>query len=135
MNAARLHCLVGIIIALLKVRTVNLTQVAVAFPGKAKKESKYKIIQRFFQSITFDYSIVAKFIVKLLGIKDDLWKLSIDRTNWKFGKFDINILTLGIAYMGAAFPILWILLPKRGNSNTEERILFGAHKIWINVLM
>ena len=121
----------------MKVRTVNLTQIAVAFPGKAKKESKYKRIQRFFQSTSFDYTIVAKFIVKLLGIKDELWKLSIDRTNWKFGKLNINILTLGIAYLGAAFPILWILLPKRGNSNTEERIklidrfieIFGIDKI------
>ena len=137
MNAARLHCLAGIIIALLKVRTVNLTQIAVAFPGKAKKDSKYKRIQRFFQSTSFDYTIVAKFIVKLLGIKDELWKLSIDRTNWKFGKLNINILTLGIAYLGAAFPIFWILLPKRGNSNTEERIklidrfieIFGIDKI------
>lgn len=40
MNAARLHCLVAIIIALLKVHTVNLTQIALAFPGKAKKDSK-----------------------------------------------------------------------------------------------
>ena len=39
--------------------------------------------------------------------------------------------------MGAAFPILWSMLPKRGNSNTEERIklidrfikIFGVDKI------
>ncbi|MBW2106603.1 MAG: IS4 family transposase, partial [Deltaproteobacteria bacterium] len=42
MNAARLFCLAGIIIALLKVRTVNFTQLAVAFPGKAKTKSKYR---------------------------------------------------------------------------------------------
>lgn len=29
---------------------------------------------------------------------------------------------MGIAYKGIAFPILWSLLPKAGNSNTEERI-------------
>jgi len=137
MNAARLHCLVGIIIALLKVRTVNLTQIALAFPGKAKKDSKYKRIQRFFNSFSFDYAMIAKFVVMLIGIKDELWKLTIDRTNWKFGKININILFLGIAYKGAAFPIIWTLLPKRGNSNTEERIelidrfieIFGVEKI------
>ena len=42
MNAARLFCLAGIIISLLKVRTVNFTQLAVAFPGKAKTKSKYR---------------------------------------------------------------------------------------------
>jgi len=137
MNAARLHCLAGIIIALIKVRTVNLTQVAVGFPGKSKKDSKYKRIQRFFNSFSFDYPLIAKFVVKLLGIRDKTWKLTIDRTNWKFGRININIFTLGIAYLGAAFPILWMLLPKRGNSNTEERIklidrfieIFGVDKI------
>ena len=47
----------------------------------------------------------------------------VDRTNWKFGKSNINILTLAIAHRnGAAIPILWMLLNKKGNSNTSERI-------------
>lgn len=29
---------------------------------------------------------------------------------------------LAVAYQGVAFPLLWTVLPKRGNSNTEERI-------------
>ncbi len=65
------------------------------------------------------------------------WYLTIDRTNWKFGKANINILVLGIAYQGIAFPLLWSLLPKAGNSNTKERIelierfldLFGREQI------
>jgi len=58
MNAARLCCFAGIIIALLKVRTVNFTQLAVGFPGKAKKDSKYRRIQRFFESVSFDYTLI-----------------------------------------------------------------------------
>ncbi len=88
-NAARLFCLAGIIIALLKVRTVNFTQLAVAFPGKTKKGSKYRRIQRFFESVSFDDAMIAKLIAKFLDIKDQLWKLTIDRTNWKFGKINI----------------------------------------------
>lgn len=64
--------------------------------------------------------MIAKFIAVLLPLKG-LWTLTMDRTNWKFGKLNINILTLGIAYKGIAFPIIWVLLPKRGNSNTKER--------------
>jgi len=48
--------------------------------------------------------------------------LSIDRTNWRWGKQDINILMLSIAYKGIAIPLMWDFLPKRGNSNTTERI-------------
>jgi len=137
MNAARLFCLTGIVIALLKVRTVNFTQLAVAFPGKAKKGSKYRRIQRFFESVSFDDAMIARLIVKFLGVNDKPWTLAIDRTNWKFGKLNINILTLGVAHLGAAFPILWSMLAKRGNSNTEERIelidrfikIFGVDRI------
>ena len=46
----------------------------------------------------------------------------MDRTNWKWGKKNINILTLGLVYKGAAIPLLWTVLDKQGNSNTEERI-------------
>ncbi len=45
----------------------------------------------------------------------------MDRTNWKFGKANINILTIGVVYKGVAFPLTWKLLDKQGNSNTEER--------------
>ena len=46
----------------------------------------------------------------------------MDRTNWQWGKFDINILTLAIAFKGIAIPIYWELLDKKGNSDTQERI-------------
>jgi hypothetical protein len=45
----------------------------------------------------------------------------MDRTNWQFGMFNINILILSIAHKGVAFPIVWQLLGKKGNSNTQER--------------
>ena len=38
------------------------------------------------------------------------------------GQADINILILGITYQGVAFPLLFKMLNKRGNSNTRERI-------------
>lgn len=44
------------------------------------------------------------------------------RTNWKFGHANINIFMLGIVYKGVAFPLLFTMLDKRGNSNSRERI-------------
>ncbi len=46
--------------------------------------------------------------------------LSMDRTNWRWGKSDINILILGIVFKGTAIPIYWMLLDKRGNSDTPK---------------
>ena len=50
------------------------------------------------------------------------WVLNIDRTEWKFGRKIFNILTLGIVHQGVAFPLLWWMLDKKGNSNAQERV-------------
>jgi hypothetical protein len=57
----------------------------------------------------------------LLPQKQNLM-LTIERTNRKFGSFDINIFMPGVACQGVAFPLLFSMLPKRGNSNCAERI-------------
>jgi transposase len=41
-NKARMSCFVNILLALIKVRTVNLQDLACAFEGKAKLDSRYK---------------------------------------------------------------------------------------------
>lgn len=76
--------------------------------------------KRFFAKYVLDLDIIARIIFSLLPVKTGL-VLSMDRTNWKFGEFNINILMLGITYKGIAFPLIFSLLPKRGNSNWEER--------------
>jgi Transposase DDE domain len=119
-NKARINLLAKFLIALIQVRTVNLVEVANALTGKAKEESNYKRIQRFLRHFELDYAVIAVFLVQLIGLPKP-WVLTIARTNWQFGKRDINILTLGIAYKGVAFPIIWKLLDKKGNSNTAER--------------
>ena len=49
-------------------------------------------------------------------------QLTLDKTNWKWGKRNIDFLMLAIVYRVIALPILWTLLNKRGNSDTKERI-------------
>ena len=136
-NRARINFLSNFLVALLKVRTVNLVEIATAFSGRAKKDSKYRRIKRFFQSFQIDAFTTACLITQLLPIREATWVLVMDRTNWKVGQETINVLMLGIAQQGIAFPLLWRLLCKTGNSNTTERIClmnrflscFGVEKI------
>ena len=135
-HLSRVKFMACFLIAIIQVKTVNLDQVANSFPGKAKKESNYKRIQRFLRFFELPYALVAELVVKLLG-EPGPWMLSLDRTNWKLGVVDLNILMLSIVYHGMAFPIVWMVLPKAGNSNTDERItlleifigLFGVENI------
>jgi len=121
MNKARLNFLANFVRALCVVRSVNFVELAQAFVGDAKNESCYKRIQRFIKEFVIDPVALAKFCAHVANIQDQ-FVISIDRTNWKYGKTNINILTIGIVYKNVAVPVLWLMLPKQGNSNTSERI-------------
>jgi len=60
-------------------------------------------------------------MLALLPVKDKL-VLTLDRTTWELGSNCVNILLLGAAYKGLAFPLLWVFLDKKGNSDTTERL-------------
>jgi len=78
-------------------------------------------IQSFIADYLLDSDLIARLIFKMLPHKPP-YRLAMDRTNWKFGETNINVLTLAIVYQGVAFPILISMLDKRGNSHTRERI-------------
>lgn len=120
-HGARLNFLALFLIALLRVKTVNMAELATGFRNNAVNESNYKRMQRFFRKFDLDYAVIAKVVVALMGIPQP-WVLSLDRTNWSYGETHFNILTLGIVHQGVAYPVAWQMLDKKGNSNTEERI-------------
>ncbi|GHT30204.1 IS4 family transposase [Bacteroidia bacterium] len=136
MNLARIKLFGMFISALCKVQTVCFDKLAMAFEGGSKSESSLRRIQRFMADYKLNTDLIAQLIFKLLPHKLP-YRLALDRTNWKFGESNINILTLAIVYQGVAFPILYTMMPKFGNSNTEERIalldryirLFGIETI------
>lgn len=120
-HGARTLFVAAFIIALFRVKTVNLAELAQAFPGLAKPESHYKRQQRFFRGFELDYAVIAKLVIDWMKIPEP-WVLAVDRTQWDVGRTTINILTLGVAHEGIAFPLVWLMLDKKGNSNTAERI-------------
>jgi hypothetical protein len=107
--------------ALCKVKTINYDRLATAFVSEVDKNSSYRRIQRFMSGYNLSMEMVAKLIFKLLPFETKR-TLIIDRTNWKFGKANINIFMLGVSYKNVAFPIMFKMLNKRGNSSCEERI-------------
>jgi len=124
------------ICALCKVQTVCFERLAAGFDHSARKASSLRRIQRFMADYMLETNLIAKLVFSLLPHKPP-YTLTMDRTNWKFGSKDINALVLAVCYRGVAFPILFSLMPKRGNSNTAERMdiinryieLFGRETI------
>lgn len=140
-NRARIKFVTRFLAALFSQRTVNLTKLATAFSGHASVASHYKRRQRFRHSFEIPYAQRARFIVQRLGIPGP-YTLALDRTNWKIGALDINLLWLSIVWRDIGFPLVWFhtrvfVLPHAGNSDTTERIglltvfidLFGVPNI------
>lgn len=135
-NLARVKFFVLFICALCKVKTVGFENLALAFDSPASSDSSLRRIQRFMADYILDTDLIARLIFRMLPHKPP-YRLALDRTNWKFGSLDINVLLLAVVYKGVAFPLLFNLLPKGGNSNTAERIklidrfihLFGRQSI------
>jgi len=120
-NKARIRLMSMVILALCKVQNVSFHKLALAFDTESKPESSLRRLQRFVADFNLCKDLIARLIFSMLPEKENL-KLVIDRTNWQFGKLNINIFMLGIAYKNVAFPLIFSLLNKKGNSNSEERI-------------
>ena len=120
-NKARINFLAKFLVALIQVKTINLAQVACAFSGKAQSASHYKRIQRFLRFFDICYKTIARFVVKLLASSPP-FVITIDRTDWYLGSTPMNVFTLGIVHRGIAWPLLWMILEKKGCSSTDERI-------------
>lgn len=121
LNLARIRLICFFIESLCKVRSVNFSKLSSGFDNNVESSSNYRRIQRFFQKYKLCSKLLTTLIFILLPEKNSL-VLIMDRTNWKFGKININILMLGVSYKNVAFPLMFKMLDKQGNSNTSERI-------------
>lgn len=110
-------------------RNVNLARIAHADDltngNEASTESKYRRFQRFFSTFEMPLEDVSRLIRCKIPVPEGGYVLSMDRTNWKFGKKHINILVIGINVGSVCVPLVWKVLPqstKNGNSNSKHRM-------------
>ena len=123
-NLSRQKMLVLTLCSLLRTRSVVLSELAVNLNDAVKTESNETRLRDFFREVPFDYDALAKFIFSFLVAQGgQKIRLTIDRTNWKFGSHSTNILMV-IASKGTyTIPLFWDLLDnKGGNSNCEQRL-------------
>jgi len=119
-NKARVYVIVRMVMALIRLQTVNLTRLSIILNPRVSAQTNYRRYQKFFLRFIPDGKSVARLLSSFLP--EGKWVVSMDRTNWKLGSKDINILMIAVEHQGMAVPLIWSLLPKRGNSNGDERI-------------
>jgi len=136
-NLARTKCFVSMILGVIASGSVQQHKTSLGFTGSSKQKSVCARIRHFLKAFNFSVEDYARAILEMTGLKGPL-TLSLDRTNWKFGRVDINLLVLAVLVTNQfSIPLLWKALPKKGNSNTSERIdilqtfidIFGVQRI------
>lgn len=123
-NLSRQKMLIQTLCGILKSRSVVLSEIAQHLNDSVKTASNETRLQDFFREVSFDYTALAEFLYVFLHAQTgEKIRLSIDRTEWDFGKQQTNILMI-IASKGAyTVPLYWELLDnKSGNSNSQNRI-------------
>jgi Transposase DDE domain len=121
-NLARRKCFVSMILGMVSSGSVQQHKTAIGFSGYATQSSVCARIRDFLRNFTFDFVDIAKAVVTISEAQGP-FDLVIDRTNWKFGRRDINLLVLAmVIHKQFAIPLFWKALDKQGSSNAQERI-------------
>ena len=119
----RVETLALIVVAMVSARTVNLSHLAAERPGSALVASTYRRLQRFFQYVRLGPDWAAPITAGLAGLRGSgSWYLALDRTQWRIGSREVNFLVLAAVTRRFRVPLMWTLIPGRGNSSSRQRI-------------
>lgn len=111
-----------VVFALIRAKDVRHAALAERCSGDAQTASVIRRIERFFDAHPISSADVARFVLHLLPDPKQR-EFIIDRTNWKLGGKDLNILVLAVIWRGVAVPLLFEFLDHSGNSHTSTRLL------------
>ena len=126
MNRARLTGIAIFALSLISEATVNLRKLALSGIVNVKADSVHKRLSRllfWLAAAKVDFGFLVLKLTNTLKGNDLI--LCMDRTNWKYGKSQINYLVVSLRINTVGYPIAWTLLPevtKQGSSKTSHRI-------------
>ncbi len=137
LGKSRLETLCLLVVGMISARTVNLGHLACERPTTAQVASTCRRLQRFFQHVRLGPDWPAPLVTGLPGLVGP-WHLALDRTRWKLGTRDVNILVLAAVTRRARAPLMWSVPDNDGGgSDTAARVrlmqrclaIFGAASI------
>ena len=117
----RCHTFASMVVGLIDQKNVQHHAFAKSLNTEGSVKSRLERIRRFFKGQEIDYEKFCLQMVMTIFKKIPMMDLIIDRTNWKFGKRDINYLVLACKVGSVTFPLFWSMLDHQGCSDFEQR--------------
>lgn len=120
-HLSRQKCAIQAILAMIKTRSVQLSELGFELNDEVKASSNERRLQSFFKEATLNEDEFAFLLSLFLSFgKIDL---SMDRTEWDFGKTQVNLLVISGSCQGMSIPLYIEFLDNHsGNSHTTDRI-------------
>jgi hypothetical protein len=115
-----LKFLIEIVSSIIEGEDVRLAKISSKLSGLSSCNSKIKKLQRFLDKPISMIDFM-KMILSWFEVSKNI-VLSIDRTNWKLGSSELNILMISIIVNGMGIPLCWSVLGRAGNSAYQDRI-------------
>jgi hypothetical protein len=120
-NLARQKFVFSFLLGLIKSRKVQFCEIAQHLNQEAQDICNEVRIQDFFRQAELDYEQIAVLLCLFLNRKHKV-RLCMDRTEWDFGKCQVNILMVLASQGAVQVPLYWELLDNQsGNSSTSDR--------------
>ncbi|CAM4459888.1 IS4 family transposase [Deinococcus marmoris] len=110
----------AVIFGIVQAETTRHRKIAIHLRSTATLDSRTKTVARTFHDAGLSEQDVQDILLPLLP--DGKLIFVMDRTNWKHGQADINILALGVLLGDVVIPLVHEVLPHGGNSHSELRI-------------
>ena len=124
---------IALILGLIHQGSVQHHRMCVGFETSKTFKAHLERIRRFFKYQMIHPLTLSHTLLFALFNRIPKMDLILDRTNWKFGKTDINYLVLAARiHKRIVFPVGWIALSHQGNSDEAQRIklLTDFHSIF-----
>ena len=108
---------------MLRQRSVQYREIAEGISLDIEVSSIERRVEDYLCKVEFDYEALLVVLVCFVPGKLKRWTLSIDRTEWDFGKLQINILCVIVQVGRIGIPLYFEMLDnKSGNSGWKDRI-------------
>lgn len=121
-HLSRQKCAISLVLSLIRSRQVQFQELALVFNDQVKEDSNERRIQAFFKEAALEEDQVA-FVLSLFLVFGKV-DLCLDRTEWDFGKCQVNLLVLSAYCRGVGLPLYVEFLDNNsGNSATKDRML------------
>ncbi|SMB84305.1 IS4 family transposase [Deinococcus hopiensis] len=116
-----LRRLTEVLFGILQAESTLHRKIAVHIHRDATPSSILRLVARTFHETDLTPQDVTDVLLPLLPTGKLTFVL--DRTNWKLGQRDLNLLVLGVALGDVVLPLMWKVLPHGGNSDMRVRML------------